>query len=142
MRWVKVKLLKEKRPSWATQIRDKEDVYAMLRRYYRYHDREEALVICLDNKNTPTHIHSLAVGSINLCVVHPREVFKVALMANAAQLIFVHNHPSDDPTPSEEDRKLTRRLAQAGELMGMNLIDSLVVGGKQVQSIIKENQIR
>ncbi|MFY9268996.1 MAG: JAB domain-containing protein [Candidatus Manganitrophaceae bacterium] len=138
MRWVKVKLIKEARPEWATRISDKEDVYTMLKRYYRFHDREEALVICLDNKNTPTHIHSLAVGSLSLCIVHPREVFKVALLANAAQVIFVHNHPSDDPTPSDEDRKITRRLSEAGELMGMSLIDSLVVGGKRVESILSK----
>ena len=137
MRWVKVKLIREPRPEWATRVKDKEDISAMLKRYYRFHDREEAVVICLDNKNTPTHIHSLAVGSINLCIVHPREVFKVALLANAAQIIFVHNHPSGDPTPSEEDLKLTRRLAEAGALMGVSLIDSLIVGGSRVESILK-----
>ncbi|TAK03402.1 MAG: DNA repair protein RadC [Candidatus Manganitrophaceae bacterium] len=137
MQWVRVKLIKEARPAWATRIRDREDVHAMLKRYYRFHDREEALIICLDNKTVPTHIHSLAVGTIDRCLIDPRSVFKVALLAGAAQTIFIHNHPSEDhPTPSKEDRQITERLVKAGELMGMRLIDSLIVGGNRIESIL------
>ncbi len=136
MQWVRVKLIKEARPAWATRIRDKEDVHAMLKRYYRFHDREEALIICLDNKNAPTHIHSLAVGGINQCIIQPQIVFKVALLAGAAQIMFIHNHPSGDPTPSKEDQQISRRLREAGELMGMRLIDSLIVGGNRIESIL------
>lgn len=136
MQWVRVKLIKEARPVWATRIRDREDVHTMLKRYYRFHDREEALIICLDNKNAPTHIHSLAVGSINQCIISPQTVFRVALLAAAAQIILVHNHPSEDPTPSKEDQQITERLVKAGELMGIRLIDSLIVGGNRVESIL------
>ncbi len=136
MQWVRVKLIKEARPQWATRVRDKEDVHAMLKRYYRFHDREEALIICLDNKNTPTHIHSLAVGGINQCIIQPQIVFRVALLAAAAKIILVHNHPSGDPIPSKEDHLITRRLMSAGELIGIQLIDSLIVGGNRVESIM------
>ena len=136
MQWVRVKLIKEARPVWATRIRDREDVHRMLKRYYRFHDREEALIICLDNKNAPTHIHSLSVGSINQCIIQPQIVFRVALLAAAPQIILVHNHPSEDPTPSKEDRQITERLMKAGELMGIRLIDSLIVGGNRIESIL------
>ncbi|NKE70202.1 JAB domain-containing protein [Candidatus Manganitrophus noduliformans] len=136
MQWVRVKLVKEARPPWATRVRDREDVHAMLKRYYRFHDREEALVVCLDNKNVPTHIHSLSVGGISLCIIDPRVVFTVALLAGAAQIMFIHNHPSGDPTPSKEDQQISRRLREAGELMGMRLIDSLIVGGDRIESIL------
>lgn len=136
MRWVRLKLIKESRPSWATRLISKEAVYEMLTKYYKFHDREEALVICLDNKNVPTYIHSLAVGSLNLCIVHPREVFKVALLTNASQIIFIHNHPSDDPTPSKEDQQITQRLVKGGDLIGIPLLDSLIVGGEKVISIV------
>lgn len=136
MQWIRVKLIKEARPQWATRVRDKEDVHAMLKRYYRFHDREEALIICLDNKNTPTHIHSLSVGGINQCIIQPQIVFRVALLAAAAKIILVHNHPSGDPIPSKEDHLITRRLMSAGELIGIQLIDSLIVGGNRAESIM------
>ncbi|WDT77855.1 MAG: JAB domain-containing protein (plasmid) [Candidatus Manganitrophus sp.] len=137
MHWVKLKQIKTRRPRWAKPVASKEEVHAMLKRYYRFHDREEALIICLDMKNVPTHIHSLAVGSISLCIIHPREVFKVALLSNAAQMILVHNHPSGDPTPSKEDWDITERLRRAGEIMGVGLLDSLIIGEGEVRSILK-----
>lgn len=91
-------------------------------------DREEFIVLMMDAKNHVTAVHSVAVGSLSLCIVHPREVFKAAVLANASGIIMAHNHPSGDPTPSVEDFRLTERLVQAGELMGIRVLDHIVLG--------------
>ena len=68
------------------------------------------------------------MGSLTAALVHPREVFKAAILSNAAALILVHNHPSGDPTPSAEDRAITERLRQVGELVGIRVLDHVVIG--------------
>jgi len=136
MHWIKIKLVKESRPGWAKRITHKEDVHAMLKRYYRFHDREEVLVVCLDNQNVPIAVHSLAVGTMEQCLVDPRTVFKLALLANASRVIMVHNHISDSPVASKEDRHITERLKKGGQLLGIQLLDSLIVSGNQVKSIL------
>ena len=82
----------------------------------------------LDRKNTGIGINTVAVGSLTAAVVHPREVFKPALLANAAAILCAHNHPSGDPQPSAEDRALTTRLVEAGKLLGIQMLDHVIVG--------------
>jgi DNA repair protein RadC len=73
-------------------------------------------------------VNIVSIGSLTLSVVHPREVFKPAILLNACAIIAVHNHPSGDPTPSAEDRTLTTRLRDAGDLLGIRLLDHLILG--------------
>src|SRR5262245_3542184 len=87
-----------------------------------------AVVILLDRKNAPIGLNTVSIGSLTANVVHMREVFKPAILANAAALLCGHNHPSGDPAPSREDRALTQRLVDAGKLLGMSLIDHVVIG--------------
>lgn len=101
---------------------------ALLRRFIGPRDREHCVMLLLDTKNAPLGVHTVSVGSLNETVLHPREVFKVALLAGAAGIIVAHNHPSGDPTPSPADRAVARRLRQAGELLGVALLDFLVLG--------------
>lgn len=136
MHWIKIKLVKESRPDWAKRVENKEDVDAMLKRYYRCHDREEVLVVCLDNQNVPIAVHSLAVGTMDQCLVDPRTVFKLALLANASKIIMVHNHISDSSVASKEDHHITERLKKGGHLLGIHLLDSLIVTGNEVKSIL------
>jgi len=136
MHWVRIKLVKENRPDWAKRIAHKEDVYGMLKRFYRFHDREEVLVICLDNQNVPIAVHSLAIGTMDQCLVDPRIVFKLALLANASRVIMVHNHISDNPAASKEDQHISERLKKGGQLLGIQLLDSLIVSGDQVKSLL------
>ena len=85
-------------------------------------------ILCLSTKHHFIAWHEVSRGSLDTAHVHPREVFKAALLANAACIVGAHNHPSGDPTPSPDDLELTRRLAAVGELMGILLIDHIVVG--------------
>ncbi|MCB9906949.1 MAG: JAB domain-containing protein [Planctomycetes bacterium] len=89
--------------------------------------REVFLVFLLDTSNGLQGYHIVSQGTLNSSLVHPREVFQPAILANAASIIVVHNHPSGDPTPSQADRDVTKRLVQAGNLLGIPLLDHLVV---------------
>jgi DNA repair protein RadC len=92
-------------------------------------DREHFVVLHLDTRHRIRGYETVSVGSLNAAIVHPREVFKGAILANAAAIICGHNHPSGDPTPSEEDADIHGRLSRAGELLGIEVLDSLVIGG-------------
>jgi DNA repair protein RadC len=85
-------------------------------------------VVLLDAKHQVIRDVTVSEGSLTLSVVHPREVFIPAMRASAAAVIFLHNHPSGDPTPSQEDRLLTARLVSAGSLLGIQVLDHLIVG--------------
>lgn len=91
-------------------------------------DREHFLAMYLDNKNRIAGINVVSIGSINQSIVHPREVFKGAILANAAAVILVHNHPSGDPTPSQEDHNITKRLKASGDDLGIRVLDHIIVG--------------
>ncbi len=90
-------------------------------------DRENFAVIMLNGKNKIIGLHVVSQGSLNQSVVHPRETFKAAILANAAGIILAHNHPSGDTAPSQEDKAVTKRLAEAGELLGIKVLDHVVV---------------
>jgi DNA repair protein RadC len=85
-------------------------------------------MICLDTRHRVIAYHEVSRGTLDATIVHPREVFKAALLANAAAIVVAHNHPSGDPSPSRDDAELTTRLAAAGQLLGIELIDHIVIG--------------
>ena len=91
-------------------------------------------VILLDAKHAIMRDATVSEGSLTLSIVHPREVFNMAVRESAAAVIFLHNHPSGDPTPSQEDRVLTARLVAAGELLGIRVLDHIVVGDGRYMS--------
>jgi DNA repair protein RadC len=93
------------------------------------HETAEVFVIlCLSTKCRVLGCHEVSRGTLDATLVHPREVFKVALLANAAAIILAHNHPSGDPSPSVDDVDLTHRLVKAGEILGVQVVDHIVVG--------------
>ena len=100
--------------------------------------REHFLGISLDTRNKLIKVSEISIGSLDSSIVHPREAFKEAISASAASVIFIHNHPSGDTTPSEDDIKLTKRLAEAGELMGIEVLDHIIIGGKDYLSLKRE----
>ena len=130
--WVKLSLVRDPGRDQITceKILSSHEAAKMLAPYYEHHDREEFIVICLDQKNKIVAINSVSVGSLTVTVVHPREVFKVAVLCNSAAIIVAHNHPSGDATPSEEDKNITKRLKEAGAILGISLLDHLVIGGR------------
>lgn len=109
-------------------IRKPEDVYQEVAADLSTLDKEHFMVILLNTKNRIISKETISVGSLNSAIVHPREVFKTAIIKGAASIVCVHNHPSGDPTPSSEDIRLTKRLIQAGEILGIDALDHVVVG--------------
>ncbi len=91
-------------------------------------DREVFGILVVDTRNRVTAMHIVSVGSLDGSLVHPRDVFKVAIVDCAAAIILFHNHPSGDPSPSREDTELTQRLREAGRILGIEVLDHLVLG--------------
>jgi DNA repair protein RadC len=110
------------------QVRESRSAAQIVREYLADADREHFIVLMLDQKNKVIGINTVSTGSLTASVVHPREVFKPAIVGNAAAIVCAHNHPSGDPTPSKEDRALTTRLVAAGRLLGISVLDHIVVG--------------
>ena len=130
---VNVQLVKESSALYEGSVEKRavlspEDAVQLFRTFVQNPDREYFVVICLDTKNQPTNFSVVSIGSLNKSIVHPREIFKVAILSNSAKIITLHNHPSGDSTPSVQDKDITERLAEAGELLGIELIDHVIVG--------------
>ena len=125
----RVMLVRERRmPYDQPQIRSSADACRMLATYLADVDREHFVVLMLDQKNHVIGIHTVSMGSLTASIVHPREVYKAAILANAATILCGHNHPSGDPQPSQEDRAITQRLAEAGKLLGITVVDHIIIG--------------
>jgi DNA repair protein RadC len=90
-------------------------------------DREYFVALLVDGKNRISGLHVVSEGTLNQSLVHPREVYKAAILANSAAIILAHNHPTGDVTPSREDRDITRRLKEAGDLLGIRVLDHIIV---------------
>lgn len=96
--------------------------------FLRHETKEHFIALHLDGKNRVVCIDIVSTGSLNQSIVHPRETFKTALLSSAAAIILMHNHPTGDPTPSSEDLEVTRRLREAGDLIGIKVLDHIVIG--------------
>jgi len=99
--------------------------------------KELFLTLLLDGKNRITRKVEISIGSLNQSIVHPREVFAPAVRESAAAVIFIHNHPSGDPAPSREDREITRRLKEAGEILGIRVLDHIIIGDGSYFSFVE-----
>jgi DNA repair protein RadC len=104
------------------------DVARLLMEDMRYLDREHFRSLALNTRNQVLAVNRISVGSLNSSIVHPREVFKQAISSSAAAVILVHNHPSGDPAPSSEDIEVTGRLVQAGNILGITVLDHIIIG--------------
>ena len=104
------------------------DASAVLTQYLDGVDREHFVVLLLDQKSKIIGIHTVSIGSLTGSIVHPREVFKAAMLSNAASIICGHNHPSGDPAPSYADKEMTIRLVTAGKLLDMPVVDHIIIG--------------
>ena len=113
-----------------TKCSNPEEVVAVVRAKLYDKKKEYFLALMLDTRNHLIKDAEISVGSLDTSIVHPREVFKEAISASAATVIFVHNHPSGDPSPSEDDIKLTKRLAEVGQLVGIEVLDHIIIGGR------------
>lgn len=121
-------VVREDAPEWVSKKFTKpEDIYEMFKDL-RNECKDHFITVHLDAKNRILCIDRVSTGSLNQSIVHPREVFKTALLSSATAIVLVHNHPSGDPSSSYEDREITRRLKDAGELIGIKLIDHIIIG--------------
>ncbi|MBI2595621.1 DNA repair protein RadC [Candidatus Daviesbacteria bacterium] len=131
------RLLKEKKTEL---ILSPKDVWEQLKDI-RDLKKEHFMVFYLDTRNQEICREIISIGTLNESLVHPREVFEPAIRNSAAQIIIAHNHPSGNPDPSEEDIKITAKLADAGKLLGIELFDHIIVTGEGFFSMSKENLV-
>jgi DNA repair protein RadC len=115
-------------------IHGPDDVVALIGKKLRREQREHFLVLLLNARHEVIGKETVSIGSLNASIVHPREVFKPAVVQSAASIVLVHNHPSGDPEPSEEDVSITKRLVQCGELLGIGVLDHVIVASRGVVS--------
>jgi DNA repair protein RadC len=116
-------------------IRSPQDVAAYLMEDLRYLQKEHFVVLFLNTKNHVVAQETLSMGSLNASIVHPREVFRAAIKRSSASIICVHNHPSGDPTPSPEDIAMTSRLVEAGQIIGIEVLDHIILGDQNFVSL-------
>ncbi len=119
-------------------VKTPEEVVSLVKGRLKDKKKEHFQVLLLDTRSKLIKISEISVGSLDTSIVHPREVFKEALSVSAASVIFVHNHPSGDPSPSEDDIKLTSRLVEAGNLMGIDVVDHIIIGNNRYISLKRE----
>jgi DNA repair protein RadC len=122
-----------------TIIRSPQDVADLFMDRLRFEKKEHFLVVHLDTKNQVIAEEVASIGSLDSSIVHPREIFKSALKKSSASIICVHNHPSGDPTPSREDILVTKRLAEVGQLMGIELLDHIIIGEQRFVSLKEQD---
>lgn len=121
-----------------TPFRGSADVYAHFRERLGSEAHEQFYAVLLDNKHRKLRDVRISQGSLTSSVVHPREVYIPVIRESAAAVIFVHNHPSGDPTPSQEDLVLTRRLREVGELVGIRVLDHVIIGKGRYVSFVDD----
>jgi DNA repair protein RadC len=119
-------------------VKTPEDVVNLVRSRLKDKKKEYFLAILLDTRNQLIKVAEISIGSLDASVVHPREVFKEAISASAASVIFAHNHPSGVPEASEDDINLTKRLAKAGEIVGIDVLDHIIIGDSKFLSLKRE----
>ncbi|MEG0844277.1 JAB domain-containing protein [Clostridium sp.] len=128
----KVELIKEKssRYSIDRKIKGPEDVFKIAKEVLEIHkEPEEVLyVLALDIKSNVIGIHEVSRGSVSTSIVHPREIMKRLILNNAAKFILIHNHPSNEVEPSNEDKNVTDRLKDVGQIIGIELVDHVIIG--------------
>ncbi|WP_130806545.1 RadC family protein [Senegalia massiliensis] len=124
-----------------TKITCPSDVCEFMMENMKDYKKEFFRTIMLDTKNNIICYEDISIGSLNASIVHPREVFNRAIKRSSASVILVHNHPSGDPTPSKEDINITMRLIEAGEILGIRVLDHIIVGNKKYVSLKEEDII-
>lgn len=138
---VNIRLVRE--PSWYSEVplRKTKDAAELMAREFADYDREVFCILNLASDGKVINMNIVSMGTLNASLVSPREVFKSSILSNAASIIAVHNHPSGCVNPSKQDKLIIQRLREAGGLMDIELLDHIIVGGKnrQYYSFREEN---
>lgn len=138
---MKIQLVKEgKIPSESRPlIKTPDNVAEIMFDLCELHCEEHFYCLLLNTKNRVNGIQNVSTGSLSAAIIHPREVFKAAILANSAAIILCHNHPSGDPTPSPEDITLTKKIVDAGKFLDIPILDHLVIGDRRYISFKEQN---
>lgn len=119
-------------PDLSYIIRSPEDVVQIGKTFMHIHEEPEEYMymICMNTKNKVIGVFEISHGNVNSSIVGTREIFQKALLANAVSIILMHNHPSGDPSPSREDIEVTRRIVEAGKIIGIQVLDHIIIGDR------------
>ncbi|MDA3836446.1 MAG: DNA repair protein RadC [Nanoarchaeota archaeon] len=120
-----------------TRVVNAKSVFNVFKDKLKNKSKEYFYIVLTDTKNKIIKTEEISVGILDASIVHPREIFKSAIRASAARIILVHNHPSGDPTPSEEDLSVTRKLIDVGELVGIEVLDHVIIGEDKYWSYVE-----
>ncbi|MFH1745221.1 MAG: DNA repair protein RadC [bacterium] len=125
-------------PYKSKELTDPEKVFKFMRGKIKDYKKERLYVISLNTRSWT--VDEVSVGTLDSSIAHPREAFSEAIKSNASSVIFVHNHPSGNTEPSQEDIKLTKRLVEAGKLLGIEVLDHVIITANDFRSIIKKQK--
>lgn len=130
-----------KRAHYSKNKREKiskaKDVFEIFKDKLKDKEKEHFYIVLLDTKNKIIKTEEISMGILDASIIHPREIFKSAIRASASRIILVHNHPSGDSRPSEEDLSITRKLIDVGELVGIEVLDHVIIGQEEYYSYIE-----
>ena len=130
---VNIRLVKEPSLYSTEKIATPDDVLKVIAKELATYDREVFAILNLKSNGQVINLNICSVGTLNASMISPREVFKSSILSNAAAFIAIHNHPSGSPQPSEEDRTVTKRLAECGKMMDIRMLDHIIVAGESGQ---------
>jgi len=130
---VNIRLVKEPSLYSTEKIATPDDVLKVIAKELATYDREVFAILNLKSNGQVINLNICSVGTLNASMISPREVFKSSILSNAAAFIAIHNHPSGSPHPSEEDRTVTKRLAECGKMMDIRMLDHIIVAGESAQ---------
>lgn len=131
------------RPDVNTIVRSPDDVSYFAKGVLRLHEESEEYLymVCMNTKNRIIGVFELSHGNVNSSIFGVREIFQKALLANAVSIIVMHNHPSGDPTPSREDIEVTKRMVEAGKIIGVQVLDHLIIGDSSYTSLKEKGYV-
>lgn len=139
-RVIKDEALNEKKRDSTKSIAQPEDIARLVKPLIRNWQKEHFFVVSFDNRNRVLAVDLIGIGTLSANLVHPRETYEIAISRHAASIAISHNHPSGDPEPSEADLEITARLAEAGKIMGIQLLDHIVISKTHLYSF-RENKL-
>lgn len=134
-------VVREDAPAWVTKVFSSADQVFEMFRGLATESKEHFVALHLDTRNRILCYDTVSVGSLSASIVHPREVYKSALLSSAAAILFLHNHPSGHLEPSREDMEITAKLREAGELLGIRVLDHIIIGEKGYYSFAAHHHL-
>ena len=141
--FISLKIVKEKNVDYkGGSIYNAGDLFKLVKQIVGETDREYFLVFNMNNALEPCSIQICSIGSLTETIIHPREVFKASLLSNASKIFVAHTHPSGHVQPSMEDINVTKRLSEVGNLIGINLLDHIIVGGNSYYSFLENGLLQ